>query len=409
MKHCRVKIALQCFLLFLRRISEMKKISTLITLAALLGVTTLTACQPEEMNSNGQPPTNASPNVTHETPATPDSESSQLQADLGNNIVINATVSTHADDMSVFNAEHFSFDTDLLCQLLLGDNSWVDETIPSEGITRYTNGENEIMHIACPHDKNINFSFFPAENNGSANNLIHYAEPTQSDMAFATRESAVQLVQELLQQIGITAELIDISTFDTTVIANAVANAQEGLGEYFQPQYYNTEIPESYLITMRQVSNAIPVYTGGRTQQIVLRQGNDRDIQIGGVEAFIGAIVTADGVVDITVSRAVKQTTVSIETPALISLESAIEVVREHYSNVINTDQIEFTEIELLYTALPKSLTNTTNLELYPTWVFSGTRQRTLTGRDGNSEQHNESFVLFVDAINGQLLEEKFR
>jgi hypothetical protein len=386
----------------------MKRIAVLTAIAAMLSVG-LTACQPENMESDSPAGTtiDVSAGLTQNTPTSEDNDTSgetqlRLVLDLGNNILIDADIVTHAESMSVHNVELSTFDVDVLRSLLFEGESWIDESLStSESVSFYTDGTYLLSNIT--EDGENAFGFGLIDYDDRSLTRLFMAEPHNNDLPFMSVDEAVQSVQELLLAVDVIVEPIWVGAFDSTVIQAALDAEAEIAHDFSREQTPVTadDFPDAYMIGMRQIINGVPV-TG---KLITLVQGNENIPGIVSATPFIQVTVTADGISSLTLGSVFSVTTVAQDSPDLISIEEVVEAIRADYENVINTEQITLDRLELLYAMLPKSRTQPNTLESYPIWIASGATVYTCV-RTGQVKQHEISFA--IDAISGQILKDRF-
>jgi len=90
-------------------------------------------------------------------------------------------------------------------------------------------------------------------------------------------------------------------------------------------------------------------------------------------------------------------------------LEQAIETVRASFGGIINVETLYINNIELVYAILPESLQALDSFEAWPAWVFRTTQQEFFGGRGGQQESITRERAVFVCAIDGIILRDRFR
>ena len=330
--------------------------------------------------------------------------SERLIMDLGNNIIVDATVSTpDAGNLNVRQIVPHIFDVTTARRLLLGENYWVDDSMPIvEGVTFHANGTNNFIHDVWGLHESISLSPVYCENPVST---LVITEPTEGDLEFMSRDEAAQIVLDLLQNIGITALPTSILSLDYETIRTTVA---------FTNQVFGTELPhytsfsESYIIEFTQIFDGVSVYSG--QYRIELRAGTEMTPSVVGAVPWIRAIVTEAGIVNLNVGSIFNHVSAEPQVTELISLEQAIETVRQSFENIINVETLFIDYIELVYVILPKSLQELDSFEAWPTWVFRTAQEVTISGsRGGHDITHRQERAIFVCAIDGIILRDRFR
>ena len=397
-----------------------------ITLCLILLVSMLAACSESVGNRNRgdvQPGNNIPHNTadnpsgtsdtshnTGDTPhgiTTPDENGSlmeRLKMDLGNNIIVDATVRTpNVMNFSVRQVVPHTFDVAIAREFLLGENFWVDDSMPTvDGVTFHTNGTHNFMHDVGGLRESI--SLFPVSCENPVSTLV-ITEPTENDLDFMSRDEAVQIVLDLLQNIGITALPTSILSLDYETIRTAVAFTNQMFGTKL-PHY--TSFSESYIIEFAQVLNGVSVYSG--QYGIELRAGTEMTPGIAGSRPWISAVVTEAGIVNLSVGSIFNLVSTEPQVTELISLELAIETGRQSLADIINVETLVINDIELAYVILPKSLQELDSFEAWPTWVFRTAQEVAFPGgRGGQDIIHIQERAVFVCAINGIILRDRFR
>jgi hypothetical protein len=382
----------------------MKKIGIIMSIA--LVILNLTACRVKTDGSNGENETSKSRNIS--------TDPNRIEQDIENNIAVDAAVNfPQSESANVWRLKLHSFDVELARELLFKGESQLDESVSGNGYSLFKD-ETFSLSNSTKGEKFLGFGYERSVD--SVESFLQSAELGNDDLDFMTRDEAVNTVEEILQKLGISnTALTSVNSLDRNAIRDAVkaVNEQTNMPKAVNLKDY-TEYSESYVLKFTQKMGDIDIYSG--EQPIELKpfffNPNNPDEDSGlycASPALIDAVVSKEGITALRLANCFTMDSIILENPELITAEQAVEVIQNSYENIINTDSIEITDISLEYAILP-SLENDGSFELYPTWVCK-TKETSVydkKGVPGELEQTVRESAIFVDAIVGKLLNERY-
>lgn len=378
----------------------MKRIVYAITLSILLAIT-MSGCFPTEENNYS---TNK---ITKAEKADIDSvihNTKHINEKVYDNFFIDADVNINIQkNFNIYTAVSSELDFELMQNLILDDKK-IAETNEDENdlINIYEDGSTalksrnlinqnlyEITKIEY-YDKDLDW-FYMGSND--FNGRIDYERDTifnGKDLDFMSSDSACNLVKEKMEKLGITSESYQVYTVDYDYIAKKDAEHRESFSEFGeQKEYINYTKDDEFYIVVPQCY--LP--NGGLLREMYYTWIEDdiSDVNSGIVYAIVGK----NGILKIECSGVFDITGEDTSHTEIVSLESALEKVKENYKDVVLKEPLTITNIELSYIPYVANQKKGT-FQLKPTWVFDVIKEY----EDGSKPR----CVKLVDAITGELV-----
>lgn len=370
----------------------------------LIGILLLPSCTTEEVISSKknivETSANTSPSIKYQSSEMADAPKMYC-TNLSDNLFVNANVNApNINAASVLEAKKTTFNTNKLCELFLGSGN-IMEKKPNSETLEYSLGEKKlIVSSGLQFDFSTNLS-------NCVNDLISFLDLTKmgelkkQELSFLTKQKVIDETANILKELNISPHLppeiyaLDYKTLqkeqERLLREDESFKAFVEMGKVKLKDKWSEDNDCYYMIFQTEMYG-IPCDSIGYTQQ-------SSDFPVNGSE--IGAIVSKNGFEACFVKGSVYTEENSVhDIKSLISLEQALESLKEKYNNIILSSKVTVTNISLIYAPVLTGITRNNQkeqIELVPTWLFETEQSYT----KGNKKSIGK-IIVRINAITGK-------
>lgn len=240
----------------------------------------------------------------------------------------------------------------------------------------------------------IRYWVFDPPNPGKVTNIKFFE---QRDLDFCTREKAVKTVTDILDKLEISVcPNPEIYSLDVKGLEKATAAIIEELPAREEDMKKADKSLECYYIRFNAEFGGIPIYNKMINYDTFDGFMNNPEIT---------AIVSANGLEYLYISRYPRKNELKNSVTTLIPAQSAAQKVVDKYGDIANTS-VMIDKIELMYIndILDKKEIAERNgaVKLTPAWVCSGTKWETLSKPGFGTWENEKHFEMLIDAVTGK-------
>lgn len=321
------------------------------------------------------------------------------------------------EQASIYNAELYDADADLLLDLLMKGEK-ITENENSSGKSFISENDINGKHLFI---ENGSIGYYVSCDTVSYTHLIELtpgpisltaqrfpymkkSDYTLSELSFLTAEEATKTAIDLASACA--PELIftvsEKYCLDSSAMQNHFDIYMEKNSPYFDEEEIeklnSQELPaESYVMFLNQEVDGIPIHNENR--YVMLAGSGRSEITLEGTSGY--SIIDSSGITEFYIEGAYLPTSKD-EPASLISANQALAAIAEEYQEVYLTTPIIIQGCQLCYAAFPGE-----GEDLYllkPTWVFILSEERSTIQADDGTNVILSNYKL-VDAITGECVE----
>lgn len=326
-----------------------------------------------------------------------------IQKQLSENLRVDAkAVYLPVSSVNILGVNGLAFDINNVKLLLLKDTQITDQNNNEDSTYFITKSENLFLdnsgiHYASNRSDTISSVFIY----NKSNPFYNYDAYQQSDLSFMSAAEAFKKVKQALSELGILVdEGYDYRTLDIKTLKDqeqALKNSADPNKAYlFQGKngkpYQNVSAEhESYFFSLRMTENGIPVCKDD--------VGGFETSPMGGT--VLETIYSANGFEYLSARGIYAASGIYKESVPIISVDEAIDSVKEKYSTVILTGDTVIKSISLEYLLSPGE-GGFKNL-LKPVWAFEVEQHGTqLNKQTKKQDEYTSQSYTLIDATSGK-------
>lgn len=372
-----------------------KKLKIIIVMPFIL---LFTACSTTEKMVNDQSTSTASKPLTSSQGLT---DSGFYQANLSENLKVDAVVDTpEADSFSSFSVEEKQFDVTKVVHIFFNNEQVTSEQ--GDGQSRYTSGE-AILDIS-----NAGFFRFNTKLGQYINTVLINSsdknEFTDQELSDFPQEKAMEQATAMMKELGITPCFPpQIYSLD----ANSLQNTQNQLFQDEDFMYYVdigkikakdswTKEDESYYMVFDVECNGLPISSESYSFK-------NSEVGVEGSRATI--LVSRSGIQSFEVDGVLYQELEKKQSEPIISVEKALEALKQKYEKIILNDELTVKHISLVYTPVitggsPDKQTGEIidkKMDLIPAWEFTIDKKYIK-----DKKEFADTFIVQINAATGE-------
>lgn len=332
------------------------------------------------------------------------SNESIYEKQLTNNISVAAKVKLpKVDKNPIILAERQGFDNNKVKEIFFKDEKSQSkinvESVMGENI-EYTTSETESGKLLTVGKGIIEYNM---SQKAYVNNIFSLTDIriwTKDSVDFMNKNDAIKKAIDLSKSLG-----IEVNDIPLKVIAIDFENLKKSEEELKNNKKYDerkgkdkikaktlSKEDEAYYIELIPVYNGINLISKGISLQTV-----DKFLEGG----KISVLIDKNGIYQFVIGGTVyKQTSIIEENPKILTLDEALEKVKDTYKDILTSDKIKIVEIRLAY-APDKEQEKFLETKLIPTWCF-------LAEVEGKSEKTGENEVgvneIYINAATGNVI-----
>ncbi|MEG0309051.1 MAG: hypothetical protein RR636_13990 [Clostridium sp.] len=333
---------------------------------------------------------------------------SHISEELDKNLTIDAEAKVpDAENYNVLNVKYKEYNSEQVCDLLLKDDI-ID--IRNE----YGTGSDKSIIIETKNNKVLSISkeslYFSLKDNGYSRLRFELDQFLFDDMKrkfpkdeleSLNKEESIDKVRQIAKELNLPIDdepivySMDIESLKAAE-NNFMTDEEAAEWEAMKPGTGKrnwTEDEEGYLIVFKSRSNNIPIYS----RNLVLSSDNSHLNK-----SELKAVVTKNGIASFEVSSMYNLVSIDTENLSCIDYLQALEIVKNKYKNIIITDPIKITNINLEYIPRLKDK-ELGEFKLTPAWVFLTEYEYTVDDVISNSKiVIKDTDAILIDAITGK-------
>ena len=403
-------------------------------LVSLLMIFSLTACGPEDPNTEVVKTTPGLTSTDTEHNAVDKSSIEALLLDtpthiskiFGEDFAVEADVHVpKVKKADILFVKSMPFDEQTLLSIFYKDKTpqrsltSYDDTILYDDDSSHLNINDGFLVYRAQDFKYVQFptdSFVPASDIFSTNRRFSDVY-TQENLGFMTRSEAFETVSDVLTQLSLdvmdNAEIyaIDSVTMQTQQDeeiqrqidyqkergASSIQDPTDG----YQTKDTFTQEDDFYILFFKMAQNKIPV-----TQKSYTIQASDRALN--GSTARVS--FSRSGIIQLCFNGIYQQQGVAESPNTLISMEEALQKAFEKHNAIISTDKVTVTAVDFEYVPVPYN-SNYDEVKLTPAWCLTLAYERDKTSnkpsKDGKQDSQSSvsNRMIFINAVTGEQIQ----
>ncbi|MEG2290664.1 MAG: hypothetical protein RR891_08125 [Clostridium sp.] len=351
---------------------------------------------------------NTNENMKNNTVIESENSSTNVSKELDKNLTIDAEAKVpDAENYNVLNVKYKEYNSEQVCDLLLKDDI-IDTR------NEYGTGSDKSIIIETKNNKVLSISkeslYFSLKDNGYSRLRFELDQFLFDDMKhkFPKDELISLNKKESIDKVRQIAKALNLHIDDEPIVYsmdidslkaaenNFMTDEEAAEWEAMKPGTGKrnwTEDEEGYLIVFKSSSNNIPIYS----RDLVLSSDNSHLNR-----SELNAVVTKNGIASFEVSSMYDLVSIDTENLSCIDYSQALEVVKNKYKNIIITDPIKITNINLEYIPRLKDK-KLGEFKLTPAWVFTTEEENEVIDSITNNKKIQKSTkAILVDAITGK-------